>query len=241
MSTTTDRFSSREDVPWNQGCFDDGAEARIMGHGLDQCPSVDVIGEFAAQSWRAGWADADMQLTKDCMNSQITIPEPITEDWLRSVGFKWHQIERDRQPFKHWLLWMGGVAGIDPVTGTRKLFAGDEDLGIEISQVTTHAKEWHCWIRADYSGRYSRFVHIRHLTHTQEVIAIAEAMSGRKWNPGNHLYGKIFTEQQRKHIEERDRRFDVILVKERPWNDTEGDDSAGRSLPEHKHRAERTD
>lgn len=32
--------------------------------------------------------------------------DPITEEWLKSVGFKWHQF--DRQPDKHWLLWLGG-------------------------------------------------------------------------------------------------------------------------------------
>lgn len=30
---------------------------------------------------------------------------PITEEWLKSVGFKWHQL--DRRPEKQWLLWLG--------------------------------------------------------------------------------------------------------------------------------------
>jgi len=29
----------------------------------------------------------------------------LTEEWLKRVGFKWHQL--DRQPDKHWLLWLG--------------------------------------------------------------------------------------------------------------------------------------
>jgi hypothetical protein len=28
--------------------------------------------------------------------------EPITEEWLKAVGFRWRQI--DRQPSKQWLL-----------------------------------------------------------------------------------------------------------------------------------------
>lgn len=44
----------------------------------------------------------------------------ITEEWLKSVGFKWHQF--DRQAVKEWLLWLGDVC--DP---------GDaEALGIEL-------------------------------------------------------------------------------------------------------------
>ena len=31
--------------------------------------------------------------------------EPITEEWLKEVGFKWHQLAR--QPEKQWLLWLG--------------------------------------------------------------------------------------------------------------------------------------
>ena len=32
---------------------------------------------------------------------------PLTEEWLKENGFKWHQF--DRQPDKHWLLWLGHV------------------------------------------------------------------------------------------------------------------------------------
>jgi hypothetical protein len=56
-----DRFSSTETVQWNQGAYDDGYEARcVHGAPITACPNEDTIGRFAARSWRAGWADADM-------------------------------------------------------------------------------------------------------------------------------------------------------------------------------------
>ena len=52
-----------EDIPWNQGCFDDGAEARIVyGAALSDAPSAEQIGKFAHDSWVAGWSDADQAL-----------------------------------------------------------------------------------------------------------------------------------------------------------------------------------
>ena len=51
-------------------------------------------------------------------------PEPITEEWLREVGFKWHQF--DRQPTKHWLLWLAD-------TFPRRMFHDNEDFGIELA------------------------------------------------------------------------------------------------------------
>jgi len=59
----TDRFSSREFIEWAKGPFLDGYEARAVHQvGLDQCPSQELIGEWAAKSWRAGWADADANI-----------------------------------------------------------------------------------------------------------------------------------------------------------------------------------
>jgi hypothetical protein len=38
------------------------------------------------------------------------IDEPISEAWLKAAGFKWSQL--DRQPDKHWILWLGGATSI---------------------------------------------------------------------------------------------------------------------------------
>ena len=62
----TDRFSSQEFVRWAEGPFNDGYEARAVYQvGLDHCPSQEVVGEWAAKSWRAGWADADATLASE--------------------------------------------------------------------------------------------------------------------------------------------------------------------------------
>ena len=156
----------------------------------------------------------------------------ITEDWLRSVGFRWHTVSgKDPDPPqepKHWILWMGGIANIDPATGKREMFACDEDLGLELS-AGFHDDAWFCWLRADTSSRYSRVLHIRHIRRQEELVQIVEALSGAAWNPENHMYGKIFTAEQIASIRERDKRLDIRIAKASPWSDREKDDSAGRT------------
>ncbi len=161
------------------------------------------------------------------------MPEEITEDWLKIVNFKWHQF--DRQPGKQWLLWMGVVANTDAQTGRQSMFTGDEDLGIEVA-CTSDNQGWHCWLRADTSGRYSR-IHIRTIRFQGELIALVSALSGSDWNPENHLYGKIFTAAQAAQIRERDKRLDIKIVKGRPWTDLERDGSLGRAMVEHMEAA----
>ena len=82
--------------------------------------------------------------------------EPITEDWLREVGFKWHQF--DRQPNKQWLLWVSDACGQWGSSG--------DDLGVELAAGSYDAERgdregWFCWLRSDVSHRYSRFIHVR--------------------------------------------------------------------------------
>lgn len=48
--------------------------------------------------------------------------DPITDEWLKSVGFKWHQF--DRQPGK---LWLGGGLKEKPC------LTSYEDIGIELA------------------------------------------------------------------------------------------------------------
>lgn len=152
---------------------------------------------------------------------------PISEDWLKSVGFKWHTVtghdpDPPKEP-KHWLLWMGGIA--DPNSWTC-----DEDLGLELSAGFGNDPAWFCWLRADTSHRYSRFLHIRHIRYQHELIQLIEALSGAHWNPENHLYGRIFTAQQAESIRKRDERLDIRIAKSSPWSEREKDDSAGRQV-----------
>ena len=51
----------------------------------------------------------------------------ITEDWLKSVGFKWDQFER--QPTKNWTLWLGGCQECH----RQNNWTGPEDFGITLA------------------------------------------------------------------------------------------------------------
>lgn len=109
----------------------------------------------------------------------------LTEEWLRESGFKWEQL--DRQPSKHWLLWLADAC-IDPVE--RRMFASPDDLGIELAK-NDREPWWFCWMRADYAGRYSRLIHIRHVMKVSEVVAIIEAMTGRKFEAKDCFFGSF--------------------------------------------------
>ena len=107
---------------------------------------------------------------------------PITTEWLRSAGFKWHQHER--QPDPCWLLWLGRAIG-----------GGSEELGIEVAppMKAREADGWFCWLRSDLAHRYHRFIHVRHVRTCGEVVQLVEALTGHAWNPANHFYGMVLT------------------------------------------------
>jgi len=153
--------------------------------------------------------------------------EPITEDWLREVGFKWHQF--DRQPDKHWLLWLGRAID-DRMTGA-------EDLGLEVAPIR-HDDEWFCWLRSDACYRYHRFIHLRHLKTRGELIAIVSALTGKPWNPVLHIFGMAHSERSAEWIAQERSRLDLVLYERGPaWYDSEKDQDRGRPLVEHMEAA----
>jgi len=94
----------------------------------------------------------------------------ITDLWLREVGFKAHHVTTP--PSKHWLLWLG------------------DDLGIELSFGREKPQPWwFCWLRSSGEHAPERFIHIRYLSSKHEVIQIVQALTGRRWNPQNHING----------------------------------------------------
>lgn len=147
--------------------------------------------------------------------------EPITEAWLREVGFKWHQLER--QPDKHWLLWIGGCCG---------KHMDYEDLGIELAATTTDG-EWHCWIRADTSSWYSRFLHVRYVRTCADVARLFEGLTGCSWDPRNHFGGSARKPEHAEAIRRESQRLDQQMLRERSWRSIEKDGSRGGALPEH--------
>lgn len=149
--------------------------------------------------------------------------ELITEEWLKNNGFKWHQLER--QPAKHWVLWLGSVLNT--------AMASPDDLGIEIASKGSD-DQWNCWLRSDTAGRYHRFIHVRYLQKTQEVIDLVTAITGSIWCPTNHLYGMVYSGEVAAKIRKEHERMDLQLLAERhKWLEVEKDESRGRALPEH--------
>lgn len=146
----------------------------------------------------------------------------ITEDWLKLIGFKWHQL--DRQPEKHWLLWLGECLG---------KHTSFEDFGIELSS-SRGDDEWFCWLRADYSGRYSRFIHVRHLRYRRELIRLIEGLIDDTFTPENSLGGNLRPEAIAQRLRAESERLELQWLRQNPaWHETEADESRGRALPEH--------
>jgi hypothetical protein len=175
----------------------------------------------------------------------VSTPAPITEDWLKEVGFKWHQL--DRLPDKHWLLWLGG--GLNE----GKSMTCYSDIGLEVAPAfwknasgedAGSVREWFCWFRADTAGRYSRFIHIRHLTWAHELIALIEAITGQKWEPANNIYGSMHKPEHAARIRRELERIDHENTLRGPshlkHSDIERDDTRGGALPQHLEDGERS-
>jgi hypothetical protein len=149
----------------------------------------------------------------------------ISEDWLRSVGFKWHQF--NRQNTKQWLLWCGITSG--------ESWTDTQDIGIEVCENTGLGKDWFCWLRSDYAHRYSRFIHVRHIKTQRELILLVEAVTGLPWNPANHRNGCVLTDEQAERARKEAERLDQVMLRENPkWREIEKDDTMGGALPEHR-------
>lgn len=160
---------------------------------------------------------------------------PITEEWLKAIGFKWSRI--DRQPSQHWILWIG-----DALRKNGSLI-DTEDLGIELAAcwwpnqvggIGGTEGQWFCWLRSDTARMYGRFIHVRHLHHQEEVIQLIEALSGQPWDPSNVIYGSMTTpERAARHRAEMDRLDRRMLRESSAWRDVEKDPSMAGALPEH--------
>lgn len=158
---------------------------------------------------------------------------PITEDWLREAGFRWSQIEL--QPSRHWILWLGSCVNCD-ADGKRSRVMDCEDLGVEVS-AGGYRDDWFCWLRSDTAGLYHRFVHVRYLRFTDDLIRLVEGLTGQTWDPQNNWHGvmlhPVHAAQRR---EERDR-LDQKIARQSPWYPSEKDGARVRPLTEHLNAA----
>lgn len=153
------------------------------------------------------------------------LDDPLSESWLASVGFKWHQM--DRQPSRHWMLWIASVL-------PRRQFVCHEDLGIEVADGAMDG-EWFCWLRADTSGRYHRFIHLRHIRTPRDLVRIIEGITGEAFIPADCQTGLMLRPEVAARRREEWERLDLqILADGHSWHPGEKDDTRGRALPEHR-------
>ncbi|MBW6524465.1 hypothetical protein KZ810_13230 [Sphingomonas sp. RHCKR47] len=150
----------------------------------------------------------------------------ITEEWLRDAGFRWSQF--DRQPDKHWTLWLGWAMDDGPDI---------EDVGIEVAP--NRDGRWFCWLRADTAGRYTRFVHIRHLRWQRELTELIAAIAGRPFDPADVFYGGLVTAARAERYRGEAERMDRQMLNEHYWSTDGTDHALGRATAEHLPREQR--
>jgi hypothetical protein len=137
----------------------------------------------------------------------VTNETPLTEDWLRAAGFLWDQ--RDRQPTKHWLLWVGPAIPTD-----RGAWMGCDDFGLELAEHDDGAGVWRLWLRADYAGRYTRFIFARDVRTVGQVTRLIEALIDTPFDPANVDGGYLRSPAEAARIRVQDGRWDVLLAKD---------------------------
>lgn len=148
---------------------------------------------------------------------------PITAEWLKEVGFRWHQF--DRQPERQWLLWIGQMQG----DGLHSY----EDIGIELAPKLT-GNGWHCWLRSDAAGMYHRFIHLRYLNSRAGLIKLFEGLTGHNWAPENNYMGVAHMPAAMQAIRDEQDRLDRALLRQRTtWYEAENDPTRSGALPEH--------
>lgn len=147
---------------------------------------------------------------------------PITAEWLASIGFKYHQF--DRQSDKHWLLWLG-----DAIADKSASYC---DLGIELAP-GGYPDGWFCWLRSDAAHRYHRFLHVRHLHSEADVTTLISALVGRTFDPVHCWYGGLRTPERAEAIRAEHDRLNRRLAASCAWSEREKDETRGGPLLEH--------
>lgn len=200
-----------------------------LDHDEDECYDLEFVETLALEEEveRLSPAAKERAARQWLAQRRRALSVPLDADWLASVGFKWHEVERS--PGLHWVLWLGD-AMVDE-TGRRSLFASREDIGVEVSSPDGLASGWYCWVRGDIAHRYHRFLHVRHLYTRFDLIQLVEGLTGLEWNPGNHLYGGVFTPEQAEKLRAQESRLDRVLISKNPtWSAQEKDETRGHGV-----------
>jgi hypothetical protein len=146
--------------------------------------------------------------------------ETITEEWLKEIGFKWHDVERSG---RNWLLWIGSAIAQNSPYGRTSSF---EDFGLELSKFHKDIENWAVFYRADYAGRYTRFIYCRDVWKREQLTRLLEALIDVPFDPANVMYGSLYRPEQAAHYKRQDqKRLDRRIALENRWRADEADDS----------------
>lgn len=144
----------------------------------------------------------------------------ITEEWLKENGFKWHDVDRSG---KHWLLWIGSAIAENRSYGRT---SSNDDFGIELSKFIDKEEVWGCFFRADYAGRYTRFIFCRDVWEPEHVTQLIEALTGFPFDKTCAMYGFYLRPEQAAHLRELDQnRLDHRITLGNKWRTDEQDDT----------------
>lgn len=143
----------------------------------------------------------------------------ITEEWLKEIGFKWFDVERSD---KHWILWMGSA-----IAENRKYRSSShDDFGLELSKFHPEEDNWGVFYRADYAGRYSRFIFCRDVWEQEQLIRLIEALTDTPFDVQNIMYGNLYRPEQAEYYRKQDaERLDRRIALENRWRDDEQDET----------------
>jgi hypothetical protein len=144
----------------------------------------------------------------------------ITEEWLKENGFKWHEVERSGT---HWLLWIGSAIAEKRTYGRTSSY---DDFGIELSKFNDKQDVYGCFFRADYAGRYTRFIFCRDMWEPEHVTQLIEALTGFPFDKACAMYGSYRRPEQAARLRELDEtRLDRRIALGNKWSTDEKDDT----------------
>jgi len=104
--------------------------------------------------------------------------------------------------------------------------AAFEDFGLELSRFSSRSDYFGLFYRADYSGRYSRFIFCREVWEIEQLVKVIEALTDFSWDPANAMYGNYFRPEQAKYYREQDqKRLDRQIVSSGKWQGDERDET----------------
>jgi hypothetical protein len=142
---------------------------------------------------------------------------PLTEDWLRKTGFKSSQ--EDRQPHKHWTLWIGQSQAC-----RRGLGRSADDLGIEVTKGDDDGSWWYCWLRGDIAGRYSRFIFARDISSVEDLVRLLEALTIGEFDADRVVYGQYWMPESAERLKREQKRLDVWFARNQREEDSDSGD-----------------